>query len=191
MMSNQKHGVFVGGGMRQPGFAAQAMADGMIAAESIDRYLKGEDLRAVARKDFVGADMPRQPEYKPQPETRSRPPEERWDFEEIEFGFSAEEAIREAERCLHCGPCKSCKACIALDLQPQLPEIEIVENLCGRCGVCLGLCSVSAIRPEQRERGQIPVIEEWKCKRCGVCAAACPAGAIVIKDGVEDALAVA
>ena len=188
LMSSRRKGIFLGGGMRQAGFAAEAMRDGMIAAESIDRYLKGEDLRAAGKREYVGAEMPHLREYKPQPAPRWKAVEERLDFEGIEIGFSVEEAVREAERCLHCGPCASCKACVALGLQPEIPEIEINEDRCGGCGICLSVCSVSAIRLDAREKGQVAVIEEWKCKRCGTCVAACPAGAIVLKDGVEEAL---
>jgi len=188
LMSNRRSGVFLGGGMRQAGFAADAMKDGIIAAESIDRYLKGGDLRAAEKREYVRADMPHLREYKPQPEPRWKAVEERLNFEEIEIGFSVEEAVREAERCLRCGPCRSCKACVALDLQPEIPEIEINESLCGRCGICLSVCSVSAIRLDTRDEKPVAVIDEWKCKRCGTCVAACPAGAIVLKDGVEEAL---
>jgi len=191
LMSNRRRGIFLGGGMRQAGFAAEAMRDGMIAAESIDRYLKGGDLGVAEKREYVGAERPHLREYKPQPELKLRAAEERLDFEGVEIGFSVEEAVREAERCLRCGPCRSCKACVALALQPEIPEIEINENLCGRCGICLTVCSVSAIRLDTSEKGQVAVIEEWKCKRCGTCVAACPAGAIVLKDGVEEALTVA
>jgi len=191
LMSNRRKGVFLGGGMRQAGFAADAMKDGIIAAESIDRYLKGEDLRAADKKEYVRAEMPHLREYKPQPEPRWKAVEDRLNFEGIETGFSVEEAVREAERCLRCGPCKSCKACVALGMQPEIPEIAINENLCGRCGICLSVCSVSAIRLETRENKQVVVLDEWKCKRCGTCVAACPAGAIMLKDGVEEALTMA
>jgi len=188
LMSNRRAGVFFGGDMRRGGFAAEAMRDGMIAAESIDRYLKGGDVRAVEQRECVGAELPRLREYKSQPTLRMRTVHERLDFDEIEIPLTLEEAIREAERCLRCGPCGSCKACVALGLQPEIPAIEIVENLCGRCGICLSVCSVSAIRLDTREDKPVAVIEEWKCKRCGTCVAACPAGAIVLKDGVEEAL---
>jgi heterodisulfide reductase subunit A-like polyferredoxin len=174
--------------MRPGGFAAEAMRDGRIAAESIDRYLKGKDLRAAEKREYVGADMPRLREYRPQPELRTRTVQERLDFDEIEIPFTAEEAIREAERCLRCGPCRSCKACVVMGLQPEIPEIEVNESLCGRCGICLSVCSVSAIRLDTRDEKPVAVIDEWKCKRCGTCVAACPAGAIVLKDGVEEAL---
>jgi NADPH-dependent glutamate synthase beta subunit-like oxidoreductase len=190
-MSNRRAGVFFGGDVRRGGFAAEAMRDGMIAAESIDRYVKGKDLGVAGEKEHVGADLPRLREYKSQPELRIRPVQDRLDFEEIEIPFTADEAIREAERCLRCGPCASCKACIALGLQPEIPEIKINEDLCGRCGICLSVCSVSAIRLDTSEEKQVPVIDEWKCKRCGTCVAACPAGAIVLKDGVEETLMMA
>ena len=125
LMSNQKEGIFIGGDVRRVGFAAEAMRDGMIAAESIGRYLKGEDLKADRAEEFEGSALPERLEDKPQPELVWAPAEERLNFEPFEQGFNLEEAIREAKRCLHCGPCESCKACVVLELQPEIPEIEL------------------------------------------------------------------
>ena len=33
-------------------------------------------------------------------------------FAEVEFGYSAEQAVAEARRCLACGPCSECMACV-------------------------------------------------------------------------------
>ena len=33
-------------------------------------------------------------------------------FAEVEFGYSAEQAVTEARRCLTCGPCSECMACV-------------------------------------------------------------------------------
>jgi len=43
LMSNRKEGIFIGGDVRRVGFATEAMRDGIVIAESIERYLKGED----------------------------------------------------------------------------------------------------------------------------------------------------
>jgi NADPH-dependent glutamate synthase beta subunit-like oxidoreductase/NAD-dependent dihydropyrimidine dehydrogenase PreA subunit len=188
LMSNRKEGVFIGGDVRRVGFAADAMRDGMIAAESIDRYLRGEDLKAEREKEYERAAIPKG-DYKPQPELVWAPVEERLNFELFEKGFTLEEAVAEARRCLCCGPCKSCKACVMLELQPEIPEIEVNQDICGGCGICVALCSYDAARLVESDKGLVSVIDNLKCKRCGVCVAACPAGAIAIKDGLTETIA--
>jgi len=189
LMSNRKEGIFIGGDVRRVGFAAEAMRDGMIAAESIDRYLKGEDLRVGREKEYEGAAIPKLMDYKPQPELIWAPVEERLNFDPFEKGFTLEEAVQEARRCLCCGPCKSCKGCVVLELQPEIAEIEVNKDLCSGCGVCATVCPYDAARLEKSDEGLVAVIDDLKCKRCGLCTATCPAGAIIIKDRFVETVA--
>ena len=186
LMSNRKEGIFIGGDVRRVGFAAEAMRDGMIAAESIDRYLRGEDLKKGREKEYEEAAIPRAQEYKPQPELVWLPAKERLNFEPFEKGFTVEQAVEEANRCLYCGPCKSCKACVVLDLQTEIADIQLNRDRCSGCGVCVPLCSYDAIKLEQLGDGSVAVIDDWKCKRCGVCAAACPSMAISIEHCIDE-----
>ena len=179
LMSNCRKGIFIGGDVRQIGYASEAMREGMVAAESIDRYLKGEDLKKVREGEYEEAAIPRATNYKPQPELRWLPVEKRLNFEPFEKGFTREEAVEEAVRCLCCGPCKSCKACVVLELQPEIPEIEVDRDICSGCGVCVLLCSYDAIKLEKSGDVALAVINDRRCKRCGVCAAACPSAAII------------
>jgi len=178
LMSNRKNGIFIGGDVRRIGYASEAMREGIIAAESIDRYLKGEDLKKGRESEYEKAAIPRAAEYKPQPELTWLPAKKRLNFESFEKGFTLEEAVEEAGRCLCCGPCKSCKACVMLDLQIEIPEIELNREICSGCGVCVLLCSYDAIRLEKSGDKAVAVINDIRCKRCGVCAAACPSAAI-------------
>jgi NADPH-dependent glutamate synthase beta subunit-like oxidoreductase len=178
LMSNCKEGIFIGGDVRRVGYASEAMREGMVAAESIDRYLRGEDLKEGREREYEEAAIPRATNYKPQPELIWLPAEERLNFEPFEKGFTREEAVEEAVRCLYCGPCKSCKACVALELQFEIPEIELNREICSGCGVCVALCSYDAIKLEKSGDGAVAVINDPRCKRCGVCAAACPSAAI-------------
>ena len=178
LMSNRKEGIFIGGDVRRVGFAAEAMREGIIAAESIDRYLKGEDLKKGREREYEKAAIPRAAEYKPQPELIWLPAKKRLNFEPFEKGFTLEEAVEEAGRCLYCGPCKSCKACVMLELQLEIPEIELNQEICSGCGVCVALCSYDAIKLKESGDGAVAVINDLRCKRCGVCAAACPSAAI-------------
>jgi len=189
LMSNRKEGIFIGGDVRQIGFAANAMKDGMIVAESIDRYLRGEDLRAGREKQYQGATIPQLSDYQLQPKLEWALMKEKLGFEMFERGFTIEEAIREAGRCLYCGPCRSCKACVTLEFQPEIAQIEVNQDKCSGCGICLALCAYNAPKLVKSGNGRVMVIDELRCKRCGVCASACPAEAITIKDNLAENIA--
>jgi ferredoxin len=184
-MSNRQEGIFIGGDLRRAGFAAEAMRDGMVAAESIDRYLRGQDLRAGREKEYEKAAIPRATNYQPQPELIWLPAEERLNFKPFEEGFTLEEAVEEAGRCLYCGPCQSCKACVMLELQPEIPKIEVNRDICSGCGVCVPLCSYDAIKLEKSGDGAVAAIDDRRCKRCGVCVAACPSVAITLEHCID------
>ncbi len=99
-------GVFAGGDMIERGknVAVTAIAHGREAAESIDHYLKGEEIsngrKEQKRMFYTGPIVV--------PEKQSLRPKERerknilMDFDEIEGIFDIEEAISEAHRCLNC-----------------------------------------------------------------------------------------
>jgi NADPH-dependent glutamate synthase beta subunit-like oxidoreductase len=189
LMSTLRQGVFIGGDVRRVGFAAEAMRDGVTAAESIDRYIKGEDMKAGREKEYEKATIPERLEYKPQPALKWAPVEGRLNFEPLEEAFTLEEVIEEARRCLCCGPCKSCKGCVVLELQPEISAIEVNEDLCSGCGICVAVCPYDASKLEKTEKGLVSVIDNLKCKRCGVCVSACPAGARTIKDKLVETIA--
>ncbi|MCK5653736.1 MAG: hydrogenase iron-sulfur subunit [Dehalococcoidia bacterium] len=179
LMSNRREGVFIGGDLRRVGFATEAMRDGVTAAESIDRYLKGQDLTTGREKEYESAAIPKRAHYKPQPELAWLPVEQRLNFEPFEKGFTIEEAVEEARRCLCCGPCRSCKACIALGIQPGPPSIEVDEDLCIRCGNCAFYCPYGAVKLESPG---VASIDLASCKACGLCVARCPALALTLEN---------
>ena len=187
--SNIKKNVFIGGDVRRVGFAAEAMHEGQIAAESIDRSLTGKDMKAGRVKDYEKAAMPKRSKYKEQAEIEWLPVEERLNFEPFEKGYTLAEAVTEAKRCLDCGPCKSCKGCVFMGLQEEIPEIEVNKELCSGCGICASLCAYDAIKIKKEGDKLTMTIDLDKCKRCGLCVAGCPSGAITIKDKFAEALA--
>jgi heterodisulfide reductase subunit A-like polyferredoxin len=113
-------GVFAAGDVHSgPGIAIEAVAGGMEAAESIDRYLKGEDLAAgrvhkgqskQARWREIGA-----AQVKISREVMAvLPPEVSCDsFDELARGYTEAQAQAEASRCLNCGLCAECSQCVA------------------------------------------------------------------------------
>lgn len=114
-------GVFAGGD-NVPGDATVigAVAAGKRAAESIDRYLKGEDMVCDRFESTV---RPIAPESLPQTKGLEKRPrveqamlpvfQRAGTFAEVEAGFTEEEALTEAERCLNCAGCSECLECVA------------------------------------------------------------------------------
>ena len=187
LMSKKKDGVFFGGDVNRIGFASEAMRDGYTAAESIDRYLSGKDMKkGRVELEFEEADIPKRALYKAQPKLEWKSPKDRMNFEPFEKDYSWDEVIEEATRCLYCGPCLSCKACVFLDYVKEIPDIEVNEDLCSGCAVCIGLCPYGALSLKEGKDHPVAVIDKLKCKRCGSCVTACPSTAITIKDDFND-----
>ncbi len=111
-------GVFAGGDVVSgPATVVKAVGAGKEAAISIDRYLKGEEVGAgrgrnwqegiANREDAMGREpLPRVAMPLREPEARKT------DFTEVVKGFSEEEALTEAGRCLNCGVCSECYQCV-------------------------------------------------------------------------------
>jgi len=133
-------GVFAGGdAVLGPATLIEAIGHGKRAAESVHRYLNGLDLRA-------GRDQPpprpwkmevRGEPYKPRVPMPLLSLVERQTphgaFAEVELGYSEEQAVEEALRCLKCGVCVECLECVKLcdrqaiehDMRPEELELEV------------------------------------------------------------------
>ena len=110
-------GVFAGGDcVTGPDVVIHAELAGKKAATSIDRWVNHEDLRAGREGegpyhteyvvDTTGVLMQRQiPVPSLDPATRGRTQAE------VHVGYTEEEAVAEAERCLACGICSDCHLC--------------------------------------------------------------------------------
>ncbi|SPF44242.1 heterodisulfide reductase, subunit L [Candidatus Sulfopaludibacter sp. SbA4] len=110
-------GVFVGGDcVTGPDVVVTAMLAGKKAAISIDRWLNGQDLRAGRELegpyptqyvvDTAGWQTQRQvavPALDPAERAKS--------FDEVQTGYTEEQAVAEARRCLSCGICSDCHMC--------------------------------------------------------------------------------
>jgi len=108
-------GVFAGGDVVNVATVAEAMADGKKAAISIDRYLRGIDLkenRLPQAKQIVDVElekMPRFVEHRERGQMPALPIGQRVaSFKEVELGLAQEAAINEAKRCLNCPVCGNC-----------------------------------------------------------------------------------
>ena len=198
---------------RGAGIAIAAIGEANKAAEVVDSYLKGNQVPYCApyySERVVTADMLTAFEKKARAEMPCKAPEVRIkDFNEMNLGFTEEQAIAEAKRCLECGchdyyNCSLIKHANRYEINPKrfegdkrmttsekkLVVIERNEGKCILCGLCVRTCEEIA-----KEgllglvgRGFTTVIKPefrdsekiTKCVDCCMCAAACPTGALKI-----------
>ncbi|MDO8847930.1 MAG: FAD-dependent oxidoreductase [Coriobacteriia bacterium] len=143
-----------GDAIRGPSTVIEAIADGKRAAVSIDRYLKGLDLRQGRAKEWVAVDEVQKEKYNPAdraPMPRVEPAERSQDFAEVEQGLAEEMVVQEGDRCLKCG--SSClQACPygVIQFNPQEGKAHKCD-LCwprihqGEVPVCVETCLTDAI----------------------------------------------
>lgn len=163
--------VFAGGDFqRGAATAIEAIADGKIAAQAIDRYLLGmpltadkprfdakkgkkvKDITAEEYQDFARIERVPMPEITVTQAQSS--------FEEVETGYPEPDAVREAGRCLECGcqvneTCALRQYCTDHDIVPDRfsgsiakhpidhshPFIQRDANKCINCGRCIRTCA--------------------------------------------------
>ncbi len=109
-------GVFAAGdAVSGPGLVIDAISKGHEASISIDRYLRGENLKkGRVKKEPVVAPIPKK-EYEKMARVKipTLPVEERiHSFDEVELEMTEEMAKKEAERCLSCNVCSLCRQCV-------------------------------------------------------------------------------
>ncbi|MDD5722303.1 MAG: NAD(P)-binding protein [Syntrophales bacterium] len=111
-------GVFAGGDdVTGPATVVEAINAGKEAAKSIDRYLRGEDIKLGRERDWTQNIADKADNSSVKKENRPSMPElepstRRTNFEEVAKGYSEEDALREAKRCLSCGICSECYQCV-------------------------------------------------------------------------------
>ena len=129
-------GVFAGGDVVSgPADVIAAVAAGKEVAISIDRYLRGVDLKEgrptpIKRVKEVSKEGV---EAKARQAMPRLDPEKRGGFAEVELGFDEKAAIDEAKRCLNCGVCSECMECIKAcepeainqEMEDEYEEIEV------------------------------------------------------------------
>lgn len=108
-------GIFACGEVESgPSIAIASIALGKRAAVSIDRYLRGEDMKAGRENEIkIVENVAKEGlEKKARQVMPVLPPEKRSrNFDEVETGFTEEMALKEAARCLKCGGCSECLEC--------------------------------------------------------------------------------
>ena len=123
-MAATRPGVFAAGDVTTgTAFVIEAVAAGHQAAESIHRYLRGEELEPPPKPELPVVELTRaeidervargEVEVQPRVPMDELPAEERLStFEEVVAGYTDEQAQAEAARCLACGVCSECLSCV-------------------------------------------------------------------------------
>jgi NADPH-dependent glutamate synthase beta subunit-like oxidoreductase len=161
-----------------------AIGDGRDAATAINRYLQGQERPATDAIEIELPDFRRgmvdDYESIPWQVIPSLPLAKRFGISvESETGYSPEEAVDQARRCLQC----------------QL-NIMIDPSICILCSGCVDICPYDCISMEglksvvkgdglhqssqQWDAGADMIIDEEKCIRCGLCIVRCPTDAIAM-----------
>lgn len=119
-------GVFAGGDIvLGPASVIEAIDSGNKAGRAIDEYLRTGKITKVEEekveephpaKEEAKRKLERgEVELKPRQPMRMLAPAERIrSFDEVELGYTEEEAIQEAKRCLECGVCSRCEECVRI-----------------------------------------------------------------------------
>lgn len=191
-------GVFAAGDLvTGPRSVVEAIASGQKAAYGIHHYLSGEtvpsplDLTiddAVAHREFTLETVPDSPaprEAMPLEAAKER----RNDFREVERGYAAQRARREAQRCLRCGPCGECEVCVDIcdkkDFLLRLGDDLVMNVHAGREfwsrspeSVVLEL---GAERVETKILRTAAAVDAEICVGCGRCQEICAYRAVQVE----------
>lgn len=211
-MTNLK-GVFAGGDAVGNGadIAIQAIADGKHASKYIGDYLRGDFVvynpLYTVKKDVKEKDLLHVPKAEKLYMGHEEPEIRMHNFTEVVHGFTEENAIAEANRCLECGcmdafECNLFEYANDYDVKPQRFEgakkEDIIDeehffftkdpNKCILCGMCVRICD------EVMDQGVLgfanrgftakvqpafdKTMNETDCISCGQCISVCPTGAL-------------
>jgi glutamate synthase (NADPH/NADH) small chain len=151
--ATSREGVFAGGGLRlgPEHSPIQAMADGRRVAISLDRYLQKVSLSAARKGEgstttrlftsLAGVE-PRHEEAKADP-----------------GGYTADEAVREAKRCLQCQCLECVKVCEYLNSFGSYPR-QYVRQVYNNLAIVMGVRHANKLINS--------------CSICGLCKEVCP-----------------
>ncbi|OIP94574.1 MAG: 4Fe-4S ferredoxin [Syntrophobacteraceae bacterium CG2_30_61_12] len=144
--------IFAGGdAVTGPRTVIEAIAAGKQAAISIDRYIRGEDLKEGRKEEWLAVETIQPAAYDPvarermprlAPELRIKA------FDEVQRGFSEEQVRREARRCLSCGVCSECYQCVEVCLAKAIQHDDRPRELEFDVGAIIVSTGFEAFSPE-------------------------------------------
>ncbi len=148
-------GIFAGGDMvPSERTVTIATGHGKKAARNIDAWLRNSTYQKPANNPLVTVEklqiwFKTNAEAKAQQHLEIEKAVET--FDEIVAGYTTEEAVYEAQRCLSCGNCFECDSCYgacpegAISINGKGEGYTINYDLCTGCGVCAEQCPCHAI----------------------------------------------
>ena len=205
-----------GDGVTGPATLIEAIAQGRLAAQSCNKFLHDVEVTPpefefISRKDHFQEQLQEDyTDYYEKQEREEMPtldPLKRENFDEVELGYTPDQALHETLRCLECG-CSEYYTCDLKKYSSQYqadqkrfagdyqkfqvdfshPYIEIDNNKCILCGRCVRICKevVGANALGLVNRGFVSYVapslngklSDTHCESCGMCISTCPTGAI-------------
>jgi heterodisulfide reductase subunit A-like polyferredoxin len=147
--------IFAGGdAVTGPATVVEAIEAGKQAAISIDRFIQGTDI-AEGRGQALEAvsDVPLQGHKIRQRALMAHLPAEQrvTNYEEVQLGFSAQQAEAEGDRCLACGICSECNQCVKACLAGAVNHGQAVRERQVRVGAVILAPGFAAYDPTQYE----------------------------------------
>ncbi|PMG47931.1 formate dehydrogenase subunit alpha [Vibrio lentus] len=181
----------IGDFRRGPATAVEAVGDGRVAAQAIDRFFNG-DMNQIPAKPFNSRKQKQlksvDPEQYKSIQRMARkimpeltPEQREQSFEEVETGFDNTDAIAEAARCLECG----CQANTDCDLRDYSTEYKATQTHPEYKIDVASNDSWQAIRAEETKVGltrqkfavddssEFIIFDANRCISCGQCIQAC------------------
>ena len=213
-------GVFAIGDATNKGasIAIEAIGEADRCVKVVDAYLKGESLdftpKYISKRDEDRIDVSSKA---PVPRTTAQvldAESRRNSFDEVSLGLTADEAKKEAQRCLECGcreyfKCRLLNVAQRYEINPErfageMPQkytrdenafIERNTAKCILCGLCVRSCKevmdISAIgllgrgfKTSVSPAFALP-LDQTKCTNCGLCVKLCPTGALTEKSALD------
>jgi NADH-quinone oxidoreductase subunit F len=188
--------LFAGGdAVTGPATVVEAVAAGKRAAKAMNQFLKGKPtelaLTALRPRDHVEP-INAAPEQRAKPTRVSMPlrpaNDRKQDFDQVELGFSDQDAFEVAARCLRCDLCIGCGLCQTACAEMGAEALQFVEGngrlvfsnfllpakVCMGCGACANSCPTGALQvvDEDNKRRVImtgTVLKESDLVACSVC----------------------
>jgi NADPH-dependent glutamate synthase beta subunit-like oxidoreductase len=192
-------GVFaVGDAVTGPATVIEAIGGGKRAAEAIHRYLAGIPQPQMppvpvrrGRIDYLRVPASTKMTMKRPEMPLLNIDRRRTTFQQVELGYSENQAREEARRCLRCDVCLRCGKCVeicrdkmgvdALQMgyfdfdHPVETDFRVTAERCIACGACATNCPTGAMQMEDRDGERILslcgiILNRQKlltCERCG------------------------
>lgn len=154
-------GIWTGGDNINLGIATTSIGQGRTSAEAIHAYLQGAEPKRKPEAPVIGHDkiMLDWYEAKERQERQVKSAEARLaaPFDEVDLGYTAEQALEEVTRCFSCGKCFGCENCwmycqnnVFKKAKPQEHGhfFDIKMELCDGCKKCWEECPCGFILGE-------------------------------------------